>query len=76
MVEGGRKVAEVATDLGIRAQTIYTWRWQARIDAGLKAGLSTSEQAELVAALLFLAGFAAVRAEMRSGSRWSARNLL
>jgi transposase-like protein len=47
LVEGGRKVAEVAADLGISEQTIYTWRRQARIDAGLEAGLSTSEQAEL-----------------------------
>jgi transposase len=50
LVEGGRKVAEVAADLGISEQTIYTWRRQARIDAGLEAGLSTSEQAELTAA--------------------------
>ena len=25
-VEGGRKVSEVAADLGISEQTIYTWR--------------------------------------------------
>jgi transposase-like protein len=49
-VEGGRKVAEIAADLGISEQTIYTWRRQARIDAGLEAGLSTSEQSELTAA--------------------------
>lgn len=30
--------------------TIYTWRRQARIDAGLEAGVTTSEQAELAAA--------------------------
>ena len=35
LVEGGRKAAEVTTELGIRQQTIYTWRRQARIDAGL-----------------------------------------
>jgi transposase-like protein len=50
LVEGGRKVAEVAADLGISEQTIYVWRRQARIDAGLEAGLSTSEQAELATA--------------------------
>ena len=50
LVEGGRKVAEVAAELGISQQTIYTWRRQARIDAGLEAGLSRYEQAELVAA--------------------------
>ena len=50
LVEGGRKVAEVSADLGVSEQTIYTWRRQARIDAGLEVGLSTSEQAELAAA--------------------------
>lgn len=50
LVEGGRKVAEVADDLGISEQTIYTWRKQARIDSGLEAGLSTAEHAELTAA--------------------------
>ncbi len=50
LVEGGRKVADIATDLRISEQTIYTWRRQARIDNGLEAGLSTSEHAELRAA--------------------------
>ena len=39
LIEGGRRVAEVAPELGISQQTIYTWRRQARIDAGLEAGL-------------------------------------
>ena len=46
----GRKVAEVAADLEISEQSIYTWRRQARIDAGFEPGLSTAERAELVAA--------------------------
>ncbi len=50
LVEGGRKVADIASDLGDSEQTIYTWRRQARIDNGLEAGLSTSEHAELRAA--------------------------
>jgi transposase-like protein len=50
LVEAGRKVAEVAEDLGISDQTIYTWRRQDRIDRGLEAGLSSAEKAELVAA--------------------------
>ena len=29
LVEGGRKVAEVAAELGISQQAIYTWRRQA-----------------------------------------------
>ena len=50
LVEGGRKVAEVAADLGVSEQSIYTWRRQARIDAGVEVGLTSAEKAELAAA--------------------------
>lgn len=50
LVEGGRKVAEVAAELGVSEQTIYTWRRQARIDAGLEAGVTTGDRTELEAA--------------------------
>ncbi len=50
LVEGGRKVSEVAAEFEVSEQTIYTWRGQARIDAGLETGVTTSEQAELAAA--------------------------
>ncbi len=50
LVEGGRKISELAAELEVSAQTIYTWRRQARIDAGLEAGDTTSEEAELAAA--------------------------
>ena len=50
LVEGGRKVAEVAAELETSEQTINTWRRQARIDAGIEAGVTTSEKAELAAA--------------------------
>ncbi len=50
LVEGGRKVSEIAAEFEVSEQTIYTWRRQARIDAGLEAGVTTSEQAELEAA--------------------------
>jgi transposase-like protein len=50
LVEAGRKVAEVAHDLGISDQTIYNWRRQDRIDRGLESGLSSAEKAELAAA--------------------------
>jgi transposase-like protein len=33
LVEGGRKVSEVAAEFEVSEQTIYTWRRQARIDA-------------------------------------------
>jgi transposase-like protein len=50
LVEAGRKVAEVAHDLGISDQTVYNWRRQDRVDRGLEPGLATAEKAELVAA--------------------------
>jgi transposase len=50
LVEAGRRVAEVAADLQISEQTIYSWRRQDRIDRGLEPGLTTAEQAELAAA--------------------------
>jgi transposase-like protein len=50
LVDAGRGIAEVANDLGISDQTIYSWRRQDRIDRGLEAGMSSAELAELVAA--------------------------
>ncbi|MGF1618686.1 MAG: transposase [Acidimicrobiia bacterium] len=50
LVAAGRSVASVAEDLGVSAQTIYTWRRQDAIDRGNAAGLSSLEQAELRAA--------------------------
>src|SRR5207249_3161557 len=50
LIEAGRAVAEVAADLGVSGQTIYNWRAQDLIDRGERAGLRSSELAELVAA--------------------------
>ena len=50
LIEAGRPVAEVAAQLGVSEQTIYNWRSQDQIDRGLRAGMSTSESAELSAA--------------------------
>ena len=50
LVEGGRKISEVASELEISEQTIYTWRRRARIDAGLQAGVTSGDRAELEAA--------------------------
>ena len=50
LLAAGRKVADVARDLGVSEQAIYGWRRQERIDRGLDAGLSTVEKAELAAA--------------------------
>lgn len=49
-VASGRPVADVARDLGISEESIYTWQRQDRIDAGLVPGLTSAEKAELTAA--------------------------
>jgi transposase len=49
LVAAGRPVAQVAADLGISDQAIYGWRRQ-RIDSGQLPGLTSADQAELVAA--------------------------
>ncbi len=50
LVEAGRSVADVARDLEISDQSIYTWRRQDRIDGGLQPGLTSGEKAELATA--------------------------
>jgi transposase-like protein len=50
LVDAVRPVVDVAHDLGISAQSIYTWRRQDRIDRGLVPRLTSVERAELVAA--------------------------
>ena len=50
LVAAGRPIVDVARDLGISAQSIYTWRRQDRIDKGLEPGLSSAEKSELTAA--------------------------
>jgi len=42
LVASGRRVADVASDVGISDQTIYNWRRQDRIDQGLESGLMGS----------------------------------
>jgi transposase-like protein len=50
LVTAGRPVAQVAYDLQISAQVIYTWRRQQLIDSGQIPGMTSSDHAELVAA--------------------------
>jgi transposase-like protein len=50
LIAAGRPVVDVARDLGISAQAIYTWRRQDRIDKGLEPGLNSAEKSELTAA--------------------------
>ena len=66
LVEGGGTVSEVAAELGVSEQTIYTWRCQARIDAGLEAGVTTAEHAERDAARRKRASTPAARCQLRA----------
>ena len=50
LVAAGRRVGDIARDLGISDQTVYSWRRQARVDQGVEAGLTSVERAELAAA--------------------------
>lgn len=50
LISAGRRVGDVARDLGISDQTVYTWRRQDRIDQGLEVGLTSAERAELLQA--------------------------
>jgi len=45
---GDLSVLEVATDFGIAEETVRRWMRQADVDDGVKDGLTTSEQAEMV----------------------------
>lgn len=47
LIASGRKVGEVARDLGISGQTIYNWRRQDRIDRGELEGTTTAEGSKL-----------------------------
>jgi transposase-like protein len=50
LVETGRPIVEIAHDLEVCAQTIYSWRNQHLIDIGQRSGLTSTESAELKAA--------------------------
>ena len=50
LLAAGRRVSDLARDLGVSDQTIYIWRRQEHIDAGLVPGLTSAERAELTAA--------------------------
>jgi transposase len=50
LIASGRRVTDVARDLGISDQTVYDWRHQERVDHGLEVGLTSIERAELTAA--------------------------
>jgi Transposase. len=50
LLKAGRKVAQIAAELGVTEQTIYTWRNQELVDTGQRLGVSSSDHAELMAA--------------------------
>ncbi len=50
LVAAGRRVEDIARDLDISDQTVYSWRRQDRVDRGLESGLTTAERAELISA--------------------------
>ena len=50
LIAAGRRVRDVAVDLGISEQTVYSWRQQERVDQGTEPGLTSAERAELAAA--------------------------
>lgn len=45
---GDLTVAEVAADFSVSAESVRRWMRQADIDDGIKDGLTTSEQSEIV----------------------------
>ena len=47
MLDEGRRIVDVAGSLGVGEGTLGNWVRQARIDRGERAGLTTSERAEL-----------------------------
>lgn len=50
LIASGKKVADVARELGVSGQTIYNWRNQDLVDRGERPGLRSPELAELQAA--------------------------
>ena len=45
---GDLTIAEVAADFGVSVESVKRWKRQADIDDGIKDGLTTAEQAEVV----------------------------
>jgi transposase-like protein len=73
LLKAGKSVVEVARDLEISTQTIYNWRRQDLIDSGLKPGVTSSDQAELIAARRRIAELEAERSSGHRGDRLQRR---
>ena len=50
LLGSGKSVREVAEELGVSGQSVYSWRRQYRVDSGQEPGLTTPELNELNAA--------------------------
>jgi transposase-like protein len=50
LLKSGKPVRDVAEELRVSGQSIYTWRRQYRVDSGQEPGLTTTEVNELNAA--------------------------
>jgi transposase-like protein len=46
LLKAGRTVAQIAHELQVSDQTIYTWRQQSLVDASLEPGLTSAEKTE------------------------------
>ena len=47
LLESGKAVREVAEELGVSGQSIYTWRRQCRVDSGQEPGMSSGERSKV-----------------------------
>ena len=55
----GEPVAEVSAETGILSATLFRWKAQALVDAGVRDGVASGEVDELTAAHLRIAGLEA-----------------
>ncbi len=69
LIESGQSVTEVADGLEVSAQTIYNWWNQHLVDAGRKPGVTSTDNAELMAARKRIAE---LEAELAAGRRANA----
>jgi transposase-like protein len=63
LIDAGRKVRDVARDLGVSEQTIYDWRKQHRID---QVSSPAYRAASALSSLLLASGSSSLRPSSRS----------
>jgi transposase-like protein len=47
LVAAGRRVGDIASDLGISDQTVHSWHREERIDRGVEVGLTSGDRADI-----------------------------